>query len=128
MIARWRHILTRHTTRQSINLSRSFRHNQSMNTLQSSHTATEERFDASPFSGKEKTVETIISAGSSFAPPSPHGSTEEPAGLIQHMAKMGRRGSAHLHKDEEKNAPNPSMVVTVKKEVYIREEQVDPPV
>jgi hypothetical protein len=123
MISHWRHILTRHTTRQSGNINKSFRQKQSNHTLQSAHSVHEMspgKFDGRPFTGSEKTVETVISAGSTLRD-SPGGEHEEPASLMQHMARMGRRGSNHFDPNDRN-----SNVVTVKKEVYIREEHTEP--
>ena len=72
--------------------------------------------------GSEKTVETVISAGSSTLAGDDIKEDNEPSSLIQHMARMGRRGSNH----EIVNNRN-SNTVTIKKEVYIREEHVGDP-
>ena len=71
--------------------------------------------------GSEKTIETVISAGSTVAGESSEKNSieEEPVSLIQHMARMGRRTS---------NQNTPANVVTIKKEVYIREEHTSPQV
>jgi len=113
LISRWRHILTRSTKGQSINLSKVARTKQSNNTHNTQNTTQHSVHDG--FS--QKTIETVVSAGSTFAE-SPGVQEEEPVSLIQHMVRMGRRSSNH---DAEVN-PNQ---VTIKKEVYIREETKD---
>ena len=74
------------------------------------------------FTGSEKTIETVISAGSSTLAGDDRKEDNEPSSLIQHMARIGRRGSSH----EILNDRN-SNTVTIRKEVYIREEHVGDP-
>ena len=112
MISRWRHILTRTTKSQSMNLSRVTRTKQSINTLHTQHT---EHSVHDGFS--QKTIETVVSAGSTLND-SPGVQEVEPVSLLQHMVRMGRRSSNH---DPDIN-PNQ---VTIKTEVYIREETKD---
>lgn len=74
------------------------------------------------YSGRDKTVETIISAGSSTLASDDIKEDSEPTSLIQHMARMGRRGSNH-----EVLNDRDSYAVTIRKEVYIREEHIGDP-
>jgi hypothetical protein len=74
------------------------------------------------YMGKKNTIETVISAGSSTLAGDDIKEDSEPVSLIQHMTKMGRRGSNH----EASNNRN-SNTVTILKEVYIREEHVGDP-
>ena len=116
MISHWRHLFARNTTHQSLRLTKTFRDRHSMH-QQSAHTVHEMEVQG-PYMGTQKTIETVISAGSTIGGEgSDKNSTgeEEPVSLIQHMARMGRRGSSH-------DVPHGN-VVTIKKEVYIREEQ-----
>ena len=72
--------------------------------------------------GSEKTIETVISAGSSTLAGDDMKEDSEPSSLIQHMARMGRRGSNHeILNNRDSNT------VTITKEVYIREEHVGDP-
>ena len=136
LISRWRHILTRNTT----NRSRSFYFRQSQyksrplvrNTRASSHSTQQgtqgtqgtlemasPKFPAAAYLGTEKTVETVISAGSTLTENGRETPEEEPMSLMQHMARMGRRGSRDTHHTAGQDAN----VVTIRKEVYIKEEQ-----
>lgn len=123
LISRWRQILSRHTVNNSLIVNKSFRSKQSMHTNRSTHHTTLHEMDAvdvipgATFDGGDKKIETIISAGSTLAGDSTSAEDVEPVSLIQHMAKMGRRLSASEY------LPN-SNTVTIKKEVYIREENV----
>lgn len=129
MISRWRHVLTRGTSQRSLRLNRTLRTNHSINTLQSSNPTAGfgPKLSGGAFAGRNKTVETVITVGSSAGTDSPTASIEEPAGLIKHMAKVGRRGS-NFEKGNEKNEIDPN-AVTIKKEVYITEElHAQPPV
>ena len=109
MISRWRHVLTRNTKSQSINLSRVPRTKQSKNTQTTQHSV-HDGFG-------QNTIETVVSVGSTFTE-SPGVQEEEPVSLIQHMVRMGRRPSNHTID------VNPNQV-TIKKEVYIHEETKD---
>ena len=126
MIARWRHILTRHTVQHSLNLSRSVQSKHTKNSahgkasVHSDHELDVINYGSSLFTGSQKTIETVVSAGDitiaesskdDFVP------VEEPVSLIQHMARIGRRGSCI----QERRDCN-SNQVTITKEVYIREE------
>jgi len=82
----------------------------------------EMKYPNGTFNGTEKTVETVISAGSTLGEGSQSGSDEEPISLMQHMARMGRRAS----RDERGPPTLDPNVVTIRKEVYIREEQKSP--
>src|SRR5438552_19180419 len=67
MISHWRHILTRSTMHQSLNFSKSFRSRHSLHTQRSIHTLHDiDAVDVIPgaYITAEKTVETVISAGS----------------------------------------------------------------
>jgi hypothetical protein len=69
----------------------------------------------------EKKIETTVSSGSTLAEDLKDGNAveEEPISLIQHMAKMGRRGSSNevLAQDRSSN------VITIRREVYISTEE-----
>lgn len=127
MISHWRHILTRQTVQQSMNLSKSFRSKHSVHTQRSAHSLHEmDAVEVIPgaYTGTDKKIETVISAGSTLAEESREESLdEEPVSLIQHMARMGRRGSSNESPAHDRN----SNVVTIKKEVYIREERTGDP-
>ena len=79
------------------------------------------KFPPAAFLGTEKTVETVISAGSTLADEGRDSPEEEPLSLIQHMARMGRRGSRDTHN----TGNHDGNTVTIRKEVYIKEEQRD---
>lgn len=116
MISRWRHVLTRGSTHPSLRISKSLRSKKS-HTQRSAHTVHEMEsmeYGPGPYLGDEKKVETMVSSGSTLAGPE-----EEPVSLIQHMAKMGRRGS---NNDSNELGAN---VVTIKREMYICEEQTE---
>lgn len=116
MISHWRHLFVRNTTHQSLRLTKTFRDRLSTN-QQSAHTIHEMEVPG-PFMGTQKTIETVISAGSTMAGEGSEKNSlreEEPVSLIQHMARMGRRGSSHDALQGN--------TVTIKKEVYIREER-----
>ena len=122
MISKWRHIFIRSTNAQSLNLSKSLRNKTRGSTFISGHSVhdmNDSKFPNGTFSGGEKTIETVVSAGSTLAEGSTHGSEEEPVSLMQHMARMGRRASRDDHHSPQPQSPNG---VTVRKEVYIREE------
>jgi hypothetical protein len=76
--------------------------------------------DKVTYTGSEKTIETVVSGGSSTTLAGElveENDVEEPVSLIQHMAMMGRRGS-------DNHDPNARNRMTVTKEVYIREDHV----
>jgi hypothetical protein len=119
MIAKWRHILSRNTNVQSLILSRSLRsgrqstNNKSMSTVE----LDQAKFVNGAFvNGKEKSIETVVSTGSFTI--AEESDENEPASLLYHMARMGRQNSRDRGHEEGNR-------VTIKKEVYIREEQVD---
>jgi hypothetical protein len=123
MISKWRHILTRGTNRSRTNRTSRFRSkHQSLTTatksFHSSHSSP--TFPERALIGGEKTVETVISAGSTLAETEDSGAGEEPMSLMQHVARMGRRGSRDEYGRAGGTAGNG---ITVRKEVYIKEEQ-----
>jgi hypothetical protein len=127
LISRWRHILTRHTTHRSFTISKS-NNNKSKTARHTSHSTFSGskheislKYPPAAFLGTEKTVETVISAGSTLADQRSETSEEEPMSLIQHMARMGRRGSRDTH--HHGSVAEGANVVTIRKEVYIKEEQ-----
>jgi hypothetical protein len=120
LIARWRHILTRNSVHQSLNFSKSFRSKHSVHTQHSIHELDPVPFSPGAYTGSEKTIETFVSSGSTLAGDS-ETLEEEPVSLFQHVTRMGRRGSTNTLND-----PN-SYTVTIKKEVYIREEHGENP-
>jgi len=126
MIAKWRHILLRTTKAQSLNISRAIasksRHSQyvSQNTM---HSMNDMKYPSGAFNGTEKTVETVISAGSTLAEASSTNSNEEPVSLMQHVARMGRLASRSERRPSEPTDPNS---VTIRKEIFIREETKSP--
>jgi hypothetical protein len=79
--------------------------------------------EKSTYTGSDKTIETVISAGSctTLAGGSDEKVEDEPVSLIQQMARIARRASL---------VPDPTAnTVTVTKEIYIKEEHIsDPPV
>jgi hypothetical protein len=86
------------------------------------HSINEAKFPDGAFSGSEKTVETVISAGSTLAEASSTNSEEEPATLMQHVARMGRMSRMADRRPSELD-PNS---VTIRNEFFIREEQKSP--
>jgi hypothetical protein len=134
MISRWRHILTRSSTnRLTLN-------GQSKSVFGTSSTSRKSVYstyepgrvkDLGPyFLGDRSRISTTVTTGP--LNPGVHDEIDlsrespelaEPVSLIQHMARMGRRGS----KDSTPKAEDPNSV-TVRKEVYIREEKAESPV
>lgn len=95
-----------------------------MNTshTKSFHSTNSPTFPERALLGTEKTVETVISAGSTLTETDDVRGEEEPMSLMQHVARMGRRGSRDEYARGSGGAAN---VVTIRKEVYIKEEQRD---
>jgi hypothetical protein len=129
MISHWRHVLTRSSTNRLTLTSHSMRVFKNTDASQkSAHSSVEPgtpRYPG-PYSGGigphskiSTTVTTGPAAGESEIDLRREDS-HEPLSLLQHVARMGRRSSmSDTHADSEGNT------VTVRKEVYIREEKAE---
>src|SRR5436190_2742657 len=92
VIAHWRHILPRSTVYQSLKFRKSFRNKPSVHTQQSTQEMNPVIFPPEAYLEREKTIEIIVSAGSSTLA-SDSDILEEPVSHLQHFTRMGRRGS-----------------------------------
>jgi hypothetical protein len=128
MISHWRHVLTRSSTNRFTLTSHSMRVFKNAGASQKSAHSSEPgtpRYPG-PYSGGigphskiSTTVTTGPAAGESQIDLRREDS-HEPLSLLQHMARMGRRSSmSDTPADSEDN------IVTVRKEVYIREEKAE---
>ena len=112
MIAHWRHILPRSTVHQSLKFGKSFRNKPSVHTQQSTQEMNPVTFRPEAYLEREKTIEMIVSAGSSTLASDSDISEEH----LQHFTRMGRRGSNNDLSDLSSNT------TTITKEGDIVEE------
>ena len=112
MIAHWRHILPRSTVHQSLKFGKSFRNKPSVHTQQSTQEMNPVTFPPEAYLEREKTIEMIVSAGSSTLASDSDISEEH----LQHFTRMGRRGSNNDLSDLSSNT------TTITKEGDIVEE------